>query len=423
LTKKKGEPVMCINDDCHPIESKDDFSCRAGRKKLWHLDGSFHCSIIGTCLSVQDLKDLCRKMQITVQVPLTDYELHHSFVNIAGNASPAARRLHKHLDRKYWTTILRFTRAHSASMLETLWEEAVESGEFAGAYWALATHPQASVDLLERVYGEVHMLSHLAAAAVRLDRQEFDRLQRLNRRLKEKLVDVESESRVQVMERDAAISQLHGSLAQAQAAAKELDKARARLAAMESEPLSLRLRKQVEDYAAKLAGERVRAERAEANVSEWKQLAMRHSDRHQHLAGQLAELQAERKALEATLERLLSLDCNTCMDRDDCLTDINLSGRCILYVGGRARQCAHFHALVERQNGRFMHHDGGLHGGRLRLGSILPQADVVFCPLDCVSHDAANRVKRFCKNHGKQLVFLPKSSLAAFTRGLNEVAA
>jgi hypothetical protein len=47
----------------------------------------------------------------------------------------------------------------------------------------------------------------------------------------------------------------------------------------------------------------------------------------------------------------------------------------------------------------------------------------VLCPLDCVSHDAANRVKQFCKRHGKQLVLLPTASLAAFTRVLNELAA
>jgi hypothetical protein len=421
---RRGDLIVCATIDRGPVETTAASGSAAGRRKIWQLDRPFHCSILGTCLSLQELRILCRKLRITVQAPLSAYELHRSFVAVAAEPTAAARRLHKHLDRKYWATILRYTRAHSAPALEALWEAAVECGEWTGAYWALATHPEASAGLLERVYGEVHMLSHVAGAAVRRDSQELGRLKGMTATLRKQLIGVDAKGRARVAERDIQIKRLHERLAQAQMAARQLDQTRARLRAMEAEPLSLRLRKQVEDYAANLALERVRAERAEASAGEWKHLATRHGDRYQHLVGQLAELQAERKALEATLQRLLSADCATCTEqRDGCRAGINLCGRCILYVGGRTRQSVHFHALVERQNGRFMHHDGGLHGGRLRLGSLLPQADVVFCPLDCVSHDAANRVKQFCKRHEKRLVLLPSASLAAFTRGLNELAA
>jgi hypothetical protein len=361
-------------------------------------------------------------MQITVQTPLTDYELHRSFVGVAAEPGYAARRLHKHLDQKYRTAIRRFARAQSDTVLETLWGEAVESGDLAGAYWALVTHPRASDELLDRVYGEVHMLSHLAGAAVRVDMQELTRLRGLTGALTRQLADAESKATAQLAGRDRTIRQLQERLARAQAAVAELDVLRGRLVAIESEPLAFSLQKQVEEYATKLTHERIRAERAEAGASEWERMAVKQGDRQMRLEGQVAELRAEREALEATLEGLLPSDCSTCTDREGCFTDINLSGRCILYVGGRARQCGRFRALVERQNGRFIHHDGGLHDGRLRLGSILPQADVVLCPLDCVSHDAASRVKQFCKRHGKRLVLLPRSSLAAFTRGLNELA-
>lgn len=204
---------------------------------------------------------------------------------------------------------------------------------------------------------------------------------------------------------------------------KELNSVCEHVAVLESEPLALRLRKQVEQYAIKLIAERVRAERAEANAMQWKQLAVQSGDRHLQLEEKLSQLHAERDAIEETLERLLTPDCNACEEREACRDGFNLSGRCILYVGGRARQCANFRTLVERLNGHFIHHDGGLQDSRLRLKSILPRVDAVLCPLDCVSHDAAKRVKQYCKRHGKPLVFLPKSSLAAFTRGLNELAA
>ena len=414
---------MCTGLDRYQAESTDKTSVCTVRKKLWQLDSPFHCCIIGTCLSLEELRRLCQKMRIRLQADLTDYELHRSFVGIAGKKTYAAQCLHKYLDQKFRAAIRHFATANDETVLRTRWGKAVESGDIAGAYWALVTHPRAPDALLDRVYGEVHMLSHLAGATVRVDMQELDRLRRLTQTLTKQLADAESKVKAQVSEKDDTIRRLNDHLKQAEGAARELEVARERLAALDNDPLADRLRRQVEELEGKLTSEQARAARAEANAESWKQMAIENGNRHLHLEGQLAELHAEREALEAALAKLLAPDCSSCATLEGCLGDINLCGRCILYVGGRSRQCAQFRALVERQNGQFIHHDGGLHGGRLRLGSILPQADAVLCPLDCVSHDAANRVKQFCKRHGKRLVLLPRSSLAAFTRGLNELVA
>ena len=411
-TAKEYKPT-----DNSPVTGSHD-----GRRKIWQIDRSCHDSLIGTCLSLRELEGLCRKLKISLENPAKD-DVLRSLVGIAGEPSAAARRLHKHLDRKYWHAILRFTRAHSTAALETLWKEAAATDELAGAYWALATHPHASAELLDRAHEEMHKAAHLAGSARRPDSAAPTRLRQASALATKQSVDDESRAGAQIANREFAIRRRHGHRSLAQTPAEDLDRVRERLAALERESLALRLRKQVEDYAALLASERLRAERAEASASEWRQLAMKNGDGHQHLAGQLADLQAEREALETMLKRLLLEDCSTCVEREDCLAGINLSGRCILFVGGGTRQCAHFHALVERQNGRFVHHDGGLNGDRPPLGMILSQADVVFCPLDSVSHDAADRVRQFCNRHEKRLVMLPSASLAAFSRGLTELAA
>ncbi|MCW8874519.1 MAG: DUF2325 domain-containing protein [Gammaproteobacteria bacterium] len=414
---------MCTVSSRYQIENIEKISCCATRRKLWQLDSQTHCSVIGTCLSLGELRRLRRKIGVCLHATLTDYELHRAFVGIAGNQTHASRQLHKYLDQKYRVTIRCFSRLHEPAALESRWEEAIESGDIAAAYWALVTHPRVTDTLADRVYGEVHMLSHLAGATVRVDMQELRRLQQLTRAMNQQLADTEANAKAQIAEKDDRIQRLNDRLAQTQGMARDLATAREQLAVLEDDALLHRLRKQVEDSAARLAMEQARVERAEASARTWKQMAMENGDRQLQLEGQMAELHAERDALEAMLAKLLMPDCDTCTTQEGCLGDINLCGRCILYVGGRSRQCAHFRSLVERQNGQFIHHDGGLHDGRLRLGAILPQADVVLCPLDCVSHDAANRVKHFCKRHGKKLVLLPRSSLAAFTRGLNELVA
>ena len=368
-TAKEYKPT-----DNSPVTGSHD-----GRRKIWQIDRSCHDSLIGTCLSLRELEGLCRKLKISVENPAKDAVLR-SLVGIAGEPSAAARRLHKLWIVNTGTPSFASPAAHSTAALETLWKEAASTDELAGAYWALATHPHASAELLDRAHEEMHKAAHLAGSARRPDSAAPTRLRQASAGATKQSVDDESRAGAQIANREFAIRRRHGHRVLAQTPAEDLDRVRERLATLERESLALRLRKQVEDYAALLASERLRAERAEASASEWRQLAMKHGDGHQHLAGQLADLQAEREALETMLKRLLLEDCSTCVEREDCLAGINLSGRCILFVGGGTRQCAHFHALVERQNGRFVHHDGGLNGDRPPLGMILSQADVVFCP-------------------------------------------
>ncbi|MGK0271416.1 MAG: hypothetical protein ACI88H_002075, partial [Cocleimonas sp.] len=136
----------------------------------------------------------------------------------------------------------------------------------------------------------------------------------------------------------------------------------------------------------------------------------------------LERLIAEKESIENTLASLLNQredgveSCESCPN-----TNEDLCGRCVLYIGGRNSQYVHFRQLVEQQNGAFMHHDGGREDGHQKLASIVSKADVVVCPLDCVSHTAMNAVKRHCQNNTKQLVFIPHASLSAFSKGLIEV--
>ena len=98
---------------------------------------------------------------------------------------------------------------------------------------------------------------------------------------------------------------------------------------------------------------------------------------------------------------------------------IDLSGRRVAYVGGRDAAVRHFRALVERANGQFAHHDGGLEDGAQRLDRVLTRADLVLCPVDCVSHGACLRAKTFCKRTAKPFVPLRGASLSSLAAGLH----
>ena len=89
-------------------------------------------------------------------------------------------------------------------------------------------------------------------------------------------------------------------------------------------------------------------------------------------------------------------------------------------MGGRSTLTPHLRSLVELSNGRFAYHDGGLEERRSGLHCSLAGADMVFCPVDCISHDACLRVKRYCRQQAKPFIPLRSSGLSAFAAGLRD---
>lgn len=392
------------------------------RSKLWDLEDRFHCSVVGTCLSLEELRKLARKLKVPQRIVSNDYQLHSTFVGLIGEHSPEAKLVNKRLDRKYRTNIRQFNVASNTRQLRKLWSEALAQGDIAGAFWALLTHPHTDEELLFDVYGQVHMLSHLSGASVRVDMQQLNRLRRKVPQLEKQLKTQHRKVNATLSERKSVIAKLERKLAALAAVDTRNTQLQEALSRHERGAVLEELHDQVEDYAAQLAMTRARAERAEAHIQPLKDKIEALQEHNNALELQLLQFATERSALENTLQQVLMADCDRCENNGNCSKDLDLCNRCVLYVGGRNRQCAHFRALVEQRNGEFIHHDGGLEESRQRLATLLARADMVLCPLDCISHDAMNRIKRDCKRSGTPLQILPQSSLAAFTQGLQEVS-
>ena len=92
--------------------------------------------------------------------------------------------------------------------------------------------------------------------------------------------------------------------------------------------------------------------------------------------------------------------------------------RSFLYVGGRDCQVAHLREIASRHGAELIHHDGGLREAVSRIDTVLPSVDCVFCPIDCISHDACLRVKTGCKKFGVAFVPLRNGSKSSLERAL-----
>lgn len=99
-----------------------------------------------------------------------------------------------------------------------------------------------------------------------------------------------------------------------------------------------------------------------------------------------------------------------------------LAGRAVLYVGGRHGHLDRLRTIAEEFEAIFIHHDGGVEDAPQRLDSLLPSVDCVFCPIDCVSHDACLRAKRACQRLNKPFVPLRSTGQTTFRSALSRMA-
>src|SRR5471032_1879932 len=70
------------------------------RTRIWELSKHLHCSIIGTCLSTGELRQILNKAKL-VRGNACVHELHSEGVLLAGQRDGAAKLLHKALDKRH----------------------------------------------------------------------------------------------------------------------------------------------------------------------------------------------------------------------------------------------------------------------------------------------------------------------------------
>lgn len=361
--------------------------------RIWELSSAYHCGVVGNCLTLAELKKMRVRFALHSLSVGSDYNLHHFFVQQVGDDNPIARYINKLLGRKYALGIKQLGKVSSPTALLEYWQAQWLAGKFLSALWPVMSHPCADVDVWRQVHADVHMLSHQLAQEQRQQQQQFEQwqaqqqqlqmqYQQLQRRYAERLqelVKLRDELQQQALLRQKWVLQQTQPTRPTQPAARLTDEAQRAV-------LQRRLQ-QLED-------------------------------RNQALQQENRDLQArflfESQALEDADE----------VTSGQGVTDVGaeqaLSSK-LLYVGGTPRAYPKIRALVEQYQGHCQFHDGGLEESSTRLDELLRTADCVFCPVDCVSHEACLKVKKYCKRNQKRFVPLRSSGVSAFSRGLQEL--
>lgn len=400
------------------------------RRRIWDIYNGYHCAIIGTCLRRVELRKIAGKKIFCLDTQASDYHLHSSLVTLAAENSARAKALHTLLDTKYQAAVNRYSRIKTDEAIDTLWEMDLARGAIAGAFWAIATHLGASQKLVHRIYGQIHMLGYDFLTDHQQNLRQIDVLHDKNSIYQQILV---SERQQYVRQR----RELEEELASLRLAQKDhslrireneqpvQERTTLQTAILEENGIEERnkLNSQIaalRQYTVIQCGtiDTLRDELQQARniISELKEA-------NTQLSKEKGQQQQEMFSLEAALiSKLTSAGCAGCADQEtDRCPGPDLCGKKILYVGGLKKMVPHYQQLVENYGGRFMHHDGGVEINRNQLPKMLGSADIVFCPVDCVSHDACTCVKKMCKHYRKPFVMMRSSGLSSLSKELNNI--
>jgi hypothetical protein len=371
-----------------PAARREGVARPARRLKLWQIPANWLCSVIGTCLSPADVQQVLKRSAIRFPDGAYDYEIHGYVVGEARSDGRVGREIHKLLDQKY-RALLRKVADEPEEGLRALWDQLCQRGLVAGAYWALISHGHVPDWLKNHAFGEIHMLSHYMGGFNRQSARELWQAERGHQELADKLASQRRRAQDDLAARDRRIAELE----------QELQQTRHQLAGSDQ----------------RHAGHSARS-------SAWQTRLERGKRRLSAARARLRAIELDNQRLAALVDALIDVAPPASPPRTAGAGEREAApgtaDRCILYVGGRCHLLPHLRARAEARSARLLHHDGGRGEALQALESLVDRADIVFCPIDCISHHACLKAKHLCRRLAKPFVPLRSSSATCFARAI-----
>ena len=93
----------------------------------------------------------------------------------------------------------------------------------------------------------------------------------------------------------------------------------------------------------------------------------------------------------------------------------------ILIIGGITKFKQLYKDLVKSCGHECEYLDGYMRGGDKLLERKIIKCDMVFCPVDCNSHNACASAKKFCRKHGKPIKILTSSGVTNMAQAVKSI--
>lgn len=396
-------------------------SSAVSRRKLWTMSCETLFQNFAASLSPDFIIKLCRRFQYPVpDASYSNLALYHLAHEHCHRDSPFSRQVQRYLNRRYEATISQLAqlspsdvRARVAAILAQ--QQAPSSSALPGVMWAVCSDPRQELRPIEKFFiEELHLRSHwlllaqfrgetpFAPDAADADAQR-EALEQTLKHLETERDDLRQD--VQSLQRANSRVKQHNARLQG-----DLDDVKQHCAALEQQ-----CRRQAAQAAQGVTLREVKKLQYEVD----------------RLSDALREKEAEALRLAAVVA---SHEPGSPLDDDTAHTDLppieptptecpvfDLNGKRVALIGGLTKASGHYEQTISDLGGLCMRYEGSANQGHKKLARIIRQADVVFCPVDCVSHGTANAAKKLCRSLDKPCHFLRSSGISHVREKLREV--
>jgi hypothetical protein len=371
------------------------------QRHIWHIDDFLRCPVIGTCLFMQEQKQILKRAGVQTKT-MNEHEIHSQLVQCAGSENRIAIRTETTLNRKYRAEMRAFDRL-ALNELPAEWKTRFAAGEHAALLWHMATRPGVPEEHIRMLFADVHMQMHECAERNRRDRRLLQQTEAENRKLMQQLRELKQS------QRDTAKA--------TRRFADELAQSRRYCAELQQQLL------------------RDMGSGRSQRDTELEELARDNEAMRSELAGLVESIARLQRAYEA-----LRSGGSAGPQQPSCREGDRMSGcdtgaaaacpaggpcphcdlcRCrVLIVGGITKLEVLYRKAVEASGASFDYHDGYMQSGGSALEKKVRRADLVLCPVNCNSHGACLLAKRLGKKYRKQVRMISGSSLSAVAQTL-----
>ena len=388
------------------------------RRKLWTMSCETLFQNFAASLTPDFIIKLCRRYQYPVpDANHSDLALYHLAHEHCHRDSPFSRQVQRYLNRRYEALISQIAqlsppdvRARVAAVLAQ--EQASSASLLPSIMWAVCSDPRQEVRPIEQFFiEELHLRSHClllaqfrgenSPASASAERETLElTLKEMETERDDLRQDVQNLQRANTrMKQDKA--RLQADLDDIKQHCAALEKQRRSLADQASQGVTLREVRKLQYEITRLNDALREKERETAFLAA---LATSHES-----APPLDDYPADEDVLgESPLPEWPVFD---------------LRGKRVALIGGLTKASGHYEQTISDLGGQCMRYEGSANQGHKRLARIIRQADVVFCPVDCVSHGTANAAKKLCRSLDKPCHFLRSSGISHVREKLREVVA
>ena len=378
---------------------------------IWEVETHFKCPVVGAMLSVEKHQNILKKCGYDVK-KMKDYEYHQQIMTKLYDENNVSVKVNNFIRSKARKLMIRITGLTDQD-IRLLWKEHLKTGNVGPMMYAVISYEDTSIDLLQDVFGEVHMQAHANMTEIFHIRQKLVRSDENLSHQKKKIAlkNEKFKTLVEAKKSDTRkISLLHAENLQIKKRINELEN-------------MFHPGKKPEN-AIRCLEQKIAAREQDLVAEQEKTRIMEREKRSLQidLFSSRSENELIKKEIQAMVTGFIPCTSMDCPNEDYCIKEAcpqyKLCAKRVFMVGGITKMKSFYRDIVENAGGKFDYHDGYLKAGKTHFEAKVKRCDMVLCPVNCNSHNACLRVKKLCNKHNKTIKFLNSSSLSAISQAL-----